>query len=156
MDLISRINSERKVRKNAGISKFQHSEDPLGDVLKRSWRRPESTSQVRSLNVRLGRLHDVRLRHPDLTSRGLSNRIFRGPPGDVGGGRPRDFLGTNICWDTAHYIMFHYFIIVSLFDVVLFVLLYSCCTFYWCTNLMLHYLMLNYLMLYLLLLFNVT
>ena len=114
MDLISRINSEKKVRKNAGISKFQHSEDPLGDVLKRSWRRPESTSQVRSLNVRLGRLHDVRLRHPDLTSRGLSNRIFRGPPGDVGGGRPRDFLGTNICrlgYCSLYYVPLFYYCI---------------------------------------------
>ena len=31
------------------------------------------------------------------TSPGWSNRIFRGGPGDVGGGRPRDVLGTNIC-----------------------------------------------------------
>ena len=31
------------------------------------------------------------------TSPGWSNRIFRGCPGDVGGGRPRNVLGTNIC-----------------------------------------------------------
>ena len=30
-------------------------------------------------------------------SLGQSNRIFRGSPGDVGGARPRDVLGTNIC-----------------------------------------------------------
>ena len=31
------------------------------------------------------------------TSPGRSNRIFRGLPGDVGGERPREVLGTNIC-----------------------------------------------------------
>ena len=31
------------------------------------------------------------------TSPGLSNRIFRGSPGGVEGGRSRDVLGTNIC-----------------------------------------------------------
>ena len=31
------------------------------------------------------------------TSPGRSNRIFRGRPGDVGGGRSWDVLGTNIC-----------------------------------------------------------
>ena len=31
------------------------------------------------------------------TSSGCSNRIFRGCPGDVGGGRPQDNLGTSIC-----------------------------------------------------------
>ena len=32
------------------------------------------------------------------TSPGWSNRIFRGHPRDVGGGRPRNILGTNICF----------------------------------------------------------
>ena len=32
-----------------------------------------------------------------VTSPGWSNRIFRGHPGDVRGGHPRDVLGTNIC-----------------------------------------------------------
>ena len=31
------------------------------------------------------------------TSSEWSNRIFRGRPGDVGGGRPWYVLGTNIC-----------------------------------------------------------
>ena len=31
------------------------------------------------------------------TSLGWSNRIFRGCLEDIGGGRPRDVLGTNIC-----------------------------------------------------------
>ena len=63
--LVNRISSERKVTKNAGTSKFEYSEDPLGDALRTSWGRPESASQGRSL--------------------------------EVGGGRPRDVLGTNIC-----------------------------------------------------------
>ena len=28
----------------------------------------------------------------------MVNRIFKGCPGDVGGGRPHKVLGTNICW----------------------------------------------------------
>ena len=32
------------------------------------------------------------------TSSGWSNRIFRGLPGDLGGGQPQDVLGTNIYW----------------------------------------------------------
>ena len=28
----------------------------------------------------------------------MVNRIFRGCPRDVGGGRPHEVLGTNICW----------------------------------------------------------
>ena len=114
MDLISRVSSERKVKKIAGTFKFQYSEDPLVDVLRTSWRRPESTFQVRPLNVRLGHSQDVRLGHPDLTSRGRSNRIFRGPPGDVGGGRPRDFLGTNICrlgYYSLYYVPLFYYCI---------------------------------------------
>ena len=54
------------------------------------------------------------------TSLGQSNRIFRWRPGDVGGGHPRDVLGTNICrlgimlhygnvaLHMFHYLMFHY------------------------------------------------
>ena len=42
-----------KVRKNAGTSKFEYSGGPLGDVLRTSWGRPESTSEERPLNVGL-------------------------------------------------------------------------------------------------------
>ena len=78
-------------------------------VLTTSWGLPELTSQGRPLNVRSGRPLDVILRLPhevswdflqdvsDLTSPGWSNGIFRERPGDVGGGRPRDVTGTNIC-----------------------------------------------------------
>ena len=97
IDLVSRISSERKVTKNAGTSKFEYSEDPLGDVLRTSWGCPESISQGRPLNVRFGRPLD-----------GISGRPQGRPGGgqigslgdvlrDVGGGRPRDVLGTNIC-----------------------------------------------------------
>ena len=70
----------------------------LGDVLRTSWVRPETTSQGCPLDVRLGRLLVVISRYPeDLRSRrqfgtspGWSNRIFRGRPWEVGGGRPED------------------------------------------------------------------
>ena len=72
MDLVSRKSSERKVAKIAGTSKFEYSEDLLGDVLRTSWGHPESTYEGRPLNVRLrrpvdvisGRPQDVRLGHP--------------------------------------------------------------------------------------------
>ena len=73
--------------------------------MRTSWGRSESTSQGRPLNLRLrpplgvisGRPQDVRLRRPLDVRSGRSNRIFRGCPGDVGGERPRDVLGANIC-----------------------------------------------------------
>ena len=80
LDLVNRINSERKVKKNLDIQVW---------VLWRSSRgRPESTSQGRPLNVRLRRPLDVisgrqigtSRGRPDLTSR--SNGIFKGRPGD--------------------------------------------------------------------------
>ena len=45
--------SKRKVRKNVGASKFEYCEGSLGDVLRTSWGRPESTSQGRPLNAGL-------------------------------------------------------------------------------------------------------
>ena len=47
------------VTKNAGTSKFEYSEDLLGDVLRTSWGRPKSTSQGRPLNITLGRALEV-------------------------------------------------------------------------------------------------
>ena len=58
------MSSERKVTKNAGTSKFEFSQDPLGDVLRTSRGRPKSTSQGLPFNVRLGRPLDVISGHP--------------------------------------------------------------------------------------------
>ena len=74
-------------------------EGPLGDVLRTSWGRPESTSQGRPVDVRFGRPldiisgrpQDVRLGRQIGTSPGCSNRIFRGRPGTLEG----DVLGTS-------------------------------------------------------------
>ena len=75
LDLVNRTSSERKVKKNMKTSKFEYAQGPLGDVLGTSSGRPESTSQGRSLNVRL--------RYPlDVISRCSQ---------DVRLGRPRDF-----------------------------------------------------------------
>ena len=93
--MVSRISSDRKVTKNAGTSKFEYSEDPLGDVLRRSWGRPESTSQGRPLNVRLGRPQDVRLGRPrDVRSERPQDRQM-GSLGDVLGTLEGDVLGTS-------------------------------------------------------------
>ena len=77
---------------------FEYSQGPLGDVLRTSWGRPESTSQGRPLNVRLRRpLDDISGRQIGTprgreigTSPGRSNRIFRGRLEDFGGRRPGD------------------------------------------------------------------
>ena len=82
-------------------SKFEYSEGPLGDVLMTHWGGPESTSQGRRLNVRLRRPLDVisfSMGRQIKPSPGWSNRIFTGRLRDVGRGRSRDDLGTNICW----------------------------------------------------------
>ena len=71
--------------------------------------RPENvlgTSQInlpgmfleRQLRASPGRHFRAPLRRQIVTSRGRSNRIFRRRHGDVGGWRPREGLGTNICW----------------------------------------------------------
>ena len=72
--MVNRISSKRKVKFFFGTSKCEYSEGPLRDVLRMSWGHPESTSQGRSLNVRLRRPLDDRL----------------GRPWDVRLGRPRD------------------------------------------------------------------
>ena len=98
MDLVNRITSERKVRKNVGTSKFEYSEGPLGDVLGTSrinlpgtsLERRIRTSPERHFRTSLGRQIGMSSGRQIGTSPGLSNRIFRGCPGDVGGGRPGD------------------------------------------------------------------
>ena len=61
IDLVNWIISKRKVKRDFGTSNWWTHlipktcfEVPLGGVLIRSWGRPKSTSQGRSLNVRLG------------------------------------------------------------------------------------------------------
>ena len=80
--MVNRISSERTVTKNAGTSKFEFSDDPLGDVLRTSWGRPKSNSQGRPLNVRLGRPLDV--------IPGRLQDVRLGRPWDVRLGRHRD------------------------------------------------------------------
>ena len=81
--MVDRISSERKVKINFGFECF---EGPLGDVLRTSWGRPESTSQGRPLNVRLGRPLEVISGHP---SDVRSVRVRHGQIGSLG-----DVLGT--------------------------------------------------------------
>ena len=83
------LSSERKVKRNVGTSKFEYFEIPLGDLLRMSWGRLESTSQGRPLNVRSGLHLDVISRRPqDVRSPRQSFNVERG--------RPWDILGTNI------------------------------------------------------------
>ena len=82
IDLVSRIGSERKVPKNARISKFEYSEDPLGAVLRTSWGCPKSISQGRPMNFRLGRPLDVIPKRPQ--------DVRLGRPPDVRLGHPQD------------------------------------------------------------------
>ena len=57
--MLNRINSERKVKRKFGTFKFEYFEVPLGDVLRTSYGRLESTSQGHPLKVRIGRPLDV-------------------------------------------------------------------------------------------------
>ena len=125
-----------KKKKNWNIQVWV-SKDPLGNV----WGHEIilRTSQINLLGTSLE--HQIRIEHQIISghphdvpgrqirtsprrqigvSPGRSNRIFRGCPGDVGGGHPRDVLGTNICrlgimlhygnvaLHMFHYLMFHY------------------------------------------------
>ena len=103
--MVNRVSSERKVIKNAGTSKFEYSEDPLGDVLRTFYGRPESTTQRCPLNVRLGRPLDVISGRPQYVRLGRPLDIRSGRHrdgqirslGDVGEGRRQDVLGITIC-----------------------------------------------------------
>ena len=103
--LLDRFGQSNKLRRKSE-NKFS---DIQGDILRTSWGRPESTSQRRPLNVKLGRpmtlFQTFRGRQVGTSperqigrSLGWSNRISRELLGDVGGRRARDILGTNICW----------------------------------------------------------
>ena len=86
--MVNQISSERKVKRNFGTSKFEYSEGPLGDVLRTSWGRPESTCQGRPLNVRLGSPQDVRWRSPRDGQIGFLGDVLVTLEGDV--------LGTSL------------------------------------------------------------
>ena len=71
-------------------------EGPLGEVLKTSWQRPESASQGRSLNVRLGCPLDIISKRPQDVRFGHLWNTQIGSLGDVPGTLEGDVLGTNI------------------------------------------------------------
>ena len=93
IDLVNRLSSERKVNGNFGTSKCEYFEGPLGDVrinfpgtfLERQIR----TSYGRHFRTSPGRQIGTPPERQTRTSPGLSNRIFRESPGEVGGRRPR-------------------------------------------------------------------
>ena len=84
---------------------FKYSQRSLGDVLRTSrinlpgtsLERQIKTSPGRHFRTSPGRQIGTSPGRQIETSPGRSNRIFRGRLGDVGGGCPRDVLGTNIC-----------------------------------------------------------
>ena len=93
LDLVNRISSERKVKK-----KFRHASlRTLEVLLGTSQINLPGTSIERQIKTSPGRHLRASPGRQIGTSLGRSNRIFRGLPGDVGGGRPRDVLGTSIC-----------------------------------------------------------
>ena len=104
LDLVNRISSERKIEKKLQTSKFEYSQDALGNVLITSWGLPIAIFQGRPLNVRLrrpmdvisGRPQDVRLGPPwDLRSRRPWDGQI-GSLGDVLGTLEGDVLGTPL------------------------------------------------------------
>ena len=82
IDSVNRISSKRKVVVFLK-SKYEYSEGPLGNVLRTSWERPESTSQGRPLNVRLGRPRDVISRRPPDGQIGSKGDVLGTLEGDV-------------------------------------------------------------------------
>ena len=80
----------KKTYKKCWNIQVEYSEDPLGNVLRTSWGRPESTSQERPLNVRLGRPLNVISGYPQDVKLGRSWDGQIGSLGDVRSGCPRD------------------------------------------------------------------
>ena len=95
--MVNRISSKRKVKRNFGTSKCGCFEGPLGNVLRTSWGRPESTFWGRPLKVRLGRPLDVILGRSQDVKLGRPWGGQIGPLGDILGTLERDVLGTNMC-----------------------------------------------------------
>ena len=85
LDLVNRISSEREVKKN-----FRHLSLSTLKVL-------QGTSRINLPGKSLERQIKTSPGRHFRTSVGRSNRIFKGCPEDVGGKRPPDVLGTNIC-----------------------------------------------------------
>ena len=63
-----------------------------------SWINLEGTFLERQIRTSPGLYYRTSPGRQIGTSLGWSNRIFRGGPGDVGGGNLRDDLWTNFCW----------------------------------------------------------
>ena len=108
--MVNRISSERKVKRNVGTFKCECFEGLLGELLRTSWGRPESTSQGRLLNARLGCPLDVISGRPQDVRSGRSRDVRSGRPqddqigslgdllGTLVGTLVGDVLGTIICW----------------------------------------------------------
>ena len=74
-------------------NKFQKlNKKKFGDFQQMTPHRPKTCFQSRHQDV-----FETPPQRQFRTCLGQSNRVFRGRPVDVGGGRPRDVLGTNIC-----------------------------------------------------------
>ena len=100
LDLVNRISSERKVKKKLDIQVWVLSRSSRGrpeNVLGTSRINLPGTSLERQIKTSPGRHFRTSPERQIGTSPGWSNRIFRGRPGDVGGGCPQDVLGTNTC-----------------------------------------------------------
>ena len=100
--MVNGVSSERKVKINFGTSRWWPQivpktcfKDPLGDVLRASWGRPESTYKGHSLNVRLRRPLDVISRLPQGIRLGRPRDSQIGSLGDVLGTLEGDVLVTS-------------------------------------------------------------
>ena len=96
------ISSKRKLKINLGTpNRWPHIvpktcfQGRLGDVLRTSWGRPETTSQGRPLEVRLGRPQDVRSRRPQDVSSVYPRDGQIGSLGDLLWMLERNVLGTS-------------------------------------------------------------
>ena len=100
LDLVNWIISERKVYKNLDIQVWVLSRSSRGrseKVLGTPRINLPGTSLERQIKTSPGSHFRSSPGRQIGTSPWRSNRIFRGRPGNAGGGRPRDVLGTNIC-----------------------------------------------------------
>ena len=109
MKLIHKIKKKKKKKKKNRTSNWWPHiatktcfEGPPRGILRTSWRRPGSTSQGCSLNVRLGRPQDVRSRRP------WDGQI--GSLGGVLGKLEEDLLGTSwgpifVSWEKCNFLL---------------------------------------------------
>ena len=81
--MVNRISSKRKVKRNFDTSKCGCLQGPLGNVLKTSWKRPETLRLGRPLDVISGRPQDVRSGGPRDVRLGCPWDGQIGPLGDA-------------------------------------------------------------------------